>query len=217
MINTRTIIFFDMETGSKNAATTQPLEIAALAINPRKLEIIPNSLFHSYIKPWDEKTRKKKGLDEIQDEALAVNKITPEMWKNSPTEDIVWANFVAWTHQWNLKKSSWEAPIASHFNGINFDMKIVDRLCTMYDPWDKKKQQQKVFNPIIQIDLSHITFMLNENNPEVDGNSMAAVRKWLNLSDAAAHSATGDVEQGADILCRCLRLLRSWSSKTQFN
>lgn len=216
MINTRTIIFFDFETGGKNASTTQPLELAAVAINPRKLEVIKDSLFHSYIKPWDEKTLLKKGMDKIEEEALAVNKLTLDMLESSPTEDVVWKSFCSWVYQFNVKKSSWEAPIAAHFNGINFDMKIVERLCSMYDPWDKKRCQQKIFNPITQLDLSHVTFMMNENNPEVDGNSMGAILKHLEAPTDGQHSASWDTLMGAELLCRYLRMIRSWSHRTDF-
>lgn len=215
MINTRTYIFYDFETGSKNGPTTQPLELAAVAICPRKLEVIEESLFHSFIKPWPEEVRIAKELDSIEDEALKVNNITLDMLEDSPTEDVVWGNFVEWTYQYNFKKSSWDAPIQAHFNGTNFDVKIVDRLCKMYGPWDKKRGQQKVFNPIESVDLARITYLFNENN-EVEGNSMNAVREWLGLSTEGSHRASTDVLDGARILCRFMKLIRTWAKKTAF-
>ncbi len=215
MINTKTIIFYDFETGSKKARTTQPLELAAVAINPRKLEVIPDSLFHSLIKPWPEDIRIAKGLDPIEDEALAVNHIELKDLEGAPTEDIVWKNFTQYTYQYNPKKSSWDAPIQAHFNGANFDMHITDRLCEMYDPWDKKWNKQKIFNPIEFIDLARITWLMNENN-HVEANNMNAIREWLGIPTEGSHRADKDVLDGAEVLCRMMRLMRSWSLRTEF-
>lgn len=216
MINTRTFIFFDFETGSKTPKTTQPLELAAVAINPRKLEIIEDNLFHSKIKPLSDEEAIAKGLDPVQKEALDVNKLTIEELQGWPLEQAVWENFVKWTYQWNFKKDSWGAPIAVHFNGTNFDMHIVDRLCRMYDPWDKKKEQQKIFNPIQQIDLKDLIFCFHENNPEIEGNSMAHVRDFHGYSTEGAHRADKDVMDGANTFCDYMKLIRHWSKRTDF-
>lgn len=216
MINTRTIIFYDFETGSLNPHKTQPLELAALAIDPRKLEVISGSLFHAKIKPLVDDDAIARELDPVQKTALAVNHITIEELQNCPSEEQVWNSFVDYTYQWNPKKSAWEAPIAAGFNITHFDSKIVQRLCKAYGPFDNKKEQQKVFNPMQAIDLRDIMWLINENSPDIEGNSMDAIRGWMGIPTEGAHSANIDVEQGAELLCKMMRLIRYWSSRTTF-
>lgn len=216
MINTRTIIYYDFETGSLNPSTTQPLELAALAIDPRKLEVIKGSLFHAKIRPLDDEQATAASLDPVEKTALAVNHLTLEELQDCPTEESVWKSFVDWTYQFNPKKSTWEAPLAAGYNINNFDCKIINRLSEWYDPWDKKKCQQKIFNPIQSIDLKDIMWLINENNPEIEGGSFDAIRKWMGMPTDGAHKANIDVEQGAELLTRMMRMLRSWSSRTTF-
>lgn len=216
MINTKPYIFFDFETGSTTPETTQPLELAAVAICPRKLELIPNSLFHSFIKPLSDEDAIKRGLDPVQKSALDVNKIKLEDLEDAPNEKTVWGSFTNWTYQWNIQKDSWNAPIAVHFNGQNFDMKIVSRLCKEYGPYNDKRKEQKIFNPIQQIDLKDICFLVNENNPEIEFNNMNAIREWLGMTTEGSHRADRDVIDGANIYCRFQRFIRHWASKTKF-
>ncbi len=216
MINTRPICFLDFETGSLNPNTTQPLELAAVMIDPRKLEIIPDSLFHAKIKPVDDDIAIAKELDTVQKTALAVNHITLEELQDCPSEEEVWHSFVKYIYQWNPSKNNFNAPLASGFNINNFDMKIVNRLCEWYGPWDKKREQQRLFNPMQIIDLRDITWLINENNPEIERNSFDALRAWLGLSADGSHSAQVDVMQGAELLCRLMKWIRTCAAKTDF-
>ena len=50
-MNFRDIIVFDFETGSRNPLTTQPTQIAAIALHGRKLTIQPGGIFNSEIRP----------------------------------------------------------------------------------------------------------------------------------------------------------------------
>lgn len=217
MINTRTYIVYDFETGSLNPHTTQPLELAAIAVCPRTLEIIPDSLFHSRIKPLSDSQAKKKGLDTIQKSALDKNKLDLEELKQWPDEKTVWQSFVNYTYQWNVQKDSWNSLISVGFNIDKFDCHIIDRLAKTYGPWDDKKSWQKVFNPIESIDIKKFLFQINENNPEIDSNSMDAVRKWLGKPESGfEHRADEDVKDIAHVFMKCQKLIRYWSSKTVF-
>jgi DNA polymerase III epsilon subunit-like protein len=222
------ICLYDFESGSINPRTTQPLELAAVMIDARKLEIIKDSLFCSKIKPLSDEDAVKKGLDPIQKSALAVNNLSLAELDKAPDEKTVWNNFIQYQYRFNIKKDTWNAAISCGFNITNFDKYIVDRLCKTYGPWDDKKQQQKIFNPVQSIDLKDITFLMNENNPEVDRNNFDTIRSWLNLdmdsiahhltddSMRGAHSAAVDVLQGAEVLCKMMKLIRHWSKKTDF-
>lgn len=216
MINSKPYIFWDSETGSLNPEKTQVLSIAAIAICPRKLEIIPDSMFYSLINPLEDEQAIKRGLDPVQKSALDVNKLDLNELKNWPDEKTVVNNFREYVYQFNPKKDSWNAPIAAHFNGRKFDMIILNRLAKDYGFWDEKKNQQKLFNPIQDVDLKDIMWMINENNPEIESNSLDSIRSWLGMSTDNSHEVRQDVMDGAKILTRMLKFLRHWSSKTSF-
>lgn len=211
------IPYYDFETGGLDREITQPLEIAAVMIDPRKLEIIKDSLYHSMIKPLDDEEAIKKGLEPVQRSALAKNNISLASLENAPDEKTVFQDFVKnYLYKYNVKKDSWNAPIPAGFNIDNFDKYIIDRCCKAYGFWDVKKKQQKIFNPVQSIDLKNITFLLNENNPEVERNSFDCIRDWLGLSKEGAHSAKVDVLQGAEIFCKFMRFIRHWVKMTDF-
>jgi len=209
--------FYDWETGSLNPKTTQPLELAAVMIDSRKLTIIKDSLFYAKIKPLSDDEAIKKGLEPIQKSALAKNNIKLEDHADSPDEKTVWEDFVEYQYRYNKKKDTWNAAIPAGFNIDNYDKYIVDRMCEWYGPWDKKREQQKIFNPIQSVDLKNITFLFNENNPTVPANNFDAIRAWLNLATAGAHTAKVDVMQGAEVFCKMLKCIRYWAAKTDFS
>ena len=49
MINTHKIISLDFECDGVNPFTCNPTQLAAIAIHPRTLEIIPDSEFNSFL------------------------------------------------------------------------------------------------------------------------------------------------------------------------
>ena len=53
MLNLRKICVFDFETDSPDPHTCQPVELAAIMIDPRKLKIIEKSDFSSMMRPAD--------------------------------------------------------------------------------------------------------------------------------------------------------------------
>ena len=84
-------LMYDTETGSRNPNTTQAIQLACIAIEPRSLEIIPNSEFESLIKPeFDEIKCKELGIDPLEDQALAVNGKTREELAKAPQLKVVW-------------------------------------------------------------------------------------------------------------------------------
>ena len=210
------IVYYDYETGSLNPSTTQPLELAAVMIDPRKLEIIKGSEFHSFIRPFEPAEAAKLGLAPIEQQALAKNNIKLDDLMDYPDEKTVWQDFVDYQYQYNPKKDTWNAAISAGFNIDNYDRYIVDRLCERYGPWDKKKGQQKIFNPVQSVDLKNITWLFNENNPAVERNSFDSIREWLGLSTDNAHRAIIDVRQGAAVLCSFMKMIRFWVGKTDF-
>jgi DNA polymerase III epsilon subunit-like protein len=216
-MNFNPIVFLDFETCSKNPNKTQPIQLAAVCIHSRRLELIKNNEFQSYIKPiFDDKAAIEAGVDPIEEEALKVNKITREQLIDAPNLDVVWKQFVDWVNSFNYKKTVWTSPILAGFNNNGFDDKIIHRLCERYGPFNKEREQQALFHPIHNIDLMKVMWLWTENNDDIKSLSMDSIRTWLGMSKENAHNAIQDVKDGATLLTQVLSLTRHFGTKTRF-
>lgn len=221
-MNYKSYIVFDFETTSKYPETTQPVQIASVAVHSRKLEIIPGSEFNSLMKPvFDEDECERLGLDPLHPEAVAIHGKTEEMLREAPETESVWRNFVDYVNQYNYKGNSFTAPIAVGYNSKNFDNVITKRLC-MSDPYnfgpvDKKFNTQGIFNPITSIDVYDQMFTLFENNKSVT--SLSAdnlIRKYMGYNKGTAHDALSDVIMTAEVFIRYQKMIRALASKKEF-
>lgn len=207
------LLFYDYESCSKKAVTTQPIQLCAIAIDPIKLEIKENGIWHSYIRAVEDPEEcARLGVDTIQDEALAVNGITMEQIRSAPSLDVVWADYVNFVKGYG---AGWNAPIRAGFNNCNFDAKIDDRLCKLYGQWDNVWGTQKLYHPIHTMDIMHDVFRWTyRNNPR--SVSMDTTRKNLGISDKIAHNAIKDCLDGAMLLIKYLRLYNSFTTKVKW-
>lgn len=219
-MNHNTIIFLDFETGSRNAYKTQPIQLAAVAIHSRRLEIIEGSEFNSLMRPYPDEECDKLGLDCIEDGALKVNGKTREEIEIAPSPKAVWGKFVDYVNSFNYKKSIWTAPICAGFNNNGFDDIIINRLCGYepykFGPFDNTFCKQGLFHPINNIDLMKIVFNWFENNQELRSMSMDNLRDYLGMSKENAHDALQDVKDGANVLIKFMKLHRTFSEKVRF-
>lgn len=218
MINRNTYIMYDFETGSRNPKTTQPIELAAIAINPRTLEIIPGSEFYSLIKPFDDEEAKAKGLDPLEDGALEVNKKTREILKTAPDIKAVWQNFIQYVSSFNYKGGRWDAPIPVGFNNNGFDDIIIERICCSA-PWNlgpKDERGATLFHPVQNVDLMRLMFPWMESNTELKSLSMDNLREYFGMDNKNAHTADQDVKDQAEIFCRFMKMSRQFSGKVTF-
>lgn len=222
-MNYRTIICYDFETTSPSAETTQPVQLAAVAIDPRKLEIIPGSEFESLMKPvLDDDECERLGVDALTDGAIAVHKKTREILANAPETKAVWENFVDYVNRYNYKKTNFTAPISMGFNIDNFDSVIVQRLCSQdpynFGPVNKKNGKQDVFSSFMSIDMMKNSFILFENNKEV--NSLSAdnlIRGYMGYEDQGqSHDALSDVIMTAEYYIRYQKMIRNLVAKKNF-
>lgn len=211
-----TYIFYDFETGSRNAKKTQPIQLAAVAIHSRKLEIIPNSEFNSMICAYDDEEAIAKGLDPLEDGALKVNKKTREEIFAAPHKKIVWKQFQDYVDRYNYNNNKWSAPIMVGFNNNGFDDIIIDSLAAEFGPYDKEYQKQNLFHPIYNFDLFKMVLSWFENSEEVKKYSMDYMREYLGMDQEGAHDALVDVKQGAEMFIRFLKLQRTMSRKVKF-
>ena len=217
MANYRDIIVFDFETGGANPHTCQPTQIAAIAIHARKLEVQPGGIFNSEIRPIiDDEKAIAAGVAPLEEKALEITRKNREDLAKAPPPKVVWKKFAEFCNQFNFKGTSFTAPVAAGYNIIGYDLPIVQRMCEQYGPLDKKKNTQKIFNPIFTIDLMHIIYCWFENNQDVTGYSMDYLRDYFGLSKDNNHDALQDVKDTANLMIKFLRLQRSLLKKIKF-
>jgi DNA polymerase III alpha subunit (gram-positive type) len=236
-MNYKDIIFLDFETTGKNCNTAQPIELAAVAINGRRLEINHEEKFSSLIRPiFDEAECARLGLQPVTEEVLRITNIDMEELKLAPDLKTVWSQFEQFTYKFNPKRNTWTAPIMAGFNINRYDLPIINRICGGhfwqkqifpaeflskakeagikieepygFGPWDESYQSQKLFNKIIVLDLMEMVWTWTENSMQIESNGMGAVRDWLGIDSTGAHRALKDVEDGAEIVTRFLKLQR---------
>lgn len=222
-MNTSNIIFYDFETGGPNPFGCQPTQLSAIAIDGRRLNIIENSVFNSLIKPiFDEKQCQELGLDQVQDEALELTKLTKEQLEKAPELKVVWQSFCAYVEKYKKGKSIFSNPIRSGYNIDRFDNVICDRIMGGkspwgFGPWDSDRQEQRLFHPRDCIDLMRCyVWPWTENNSDIKSISMDALCEWLGIEHSKAHNAVADVIVGANVLIRFMKLTRSIAPKVQF-
>lgn len=202
-----TIVVFDFETGSLDISKCEVIQVAAMAIDKKKLEPIPNAIFESLIKPRD--------FNNLQDEALAVNKKTREELKQAPSIEIVWKKFIDFLSMFNTGKGSFTAPIPAGKNIRHFDMPIFERICSELKYVDKNGSQTW-FNRRSMYDLDEIMLLWFENTSDLPNMKMDTIRDYFGMSKAGAHDALVDVKQTSDLITHFLKLHRSIYPKIKF-
>jgi DNA polymerase III epsilon subunit-like protein len=206
--NDCTLLVFDTETGSLDVATAEILSIAAVAIDPQTLERVPNGEFYSLMRP--------ENMANVQDGALAVNKLTRAELAKAPPRELVWRKFVDFVRQQNPKgRSPFTAPIACGKNIRAFDLPLCARLCAQYGDVDKAGRPN-IFNQRWTLDLEDFLWLWFESRQDLPSYKLDDVREYMGLSKDGAHSAITDAQQTADLIVHFLRLHRRVSPKVQF-
>lgn len=212
----RDILVFDFETGGRNPLKCQPTQIAALALDGKNFR--PKGEFNSLMRPIiDDDAAVAAGLDPLEDEALRKTRKTREELANAPMPESVWNKFSVFVNKYNWKGSPYFAPIPCGFNIIGYDMKIVDRLCKQYGPWDEKRGCQKLFHQIYKIDVMDDVWLWTEGDPNVKSISMDSLRERMGLSSENAHDALQDVKDVANIFIKLQKSRRAVYRNMKFD
>lgn len=212
----RDYIIFDFETGSRNPHKTQPTQIAAIALDGRNFNM--KGQFNSEIQPiFDDEEAIKAGVDPIEDEALKITGKTREGLAQAPPLKSVWQKFTKFVSQYNWKGDAFFNPIPVGFNIIGFDMIIVNRLCEQFGPWDKERNQQKLFSKVYKFDIMDSIFAWTESDPSVRSISMDALRERMGLSSENAHDALQDVKDEANIFIKLMKTHRAIYQNMNFD
>ena len=212
----RDYIVFDFETGSRNPHRTQPTQIAAIALDGRTLQM--KGQFNSEIKPiFDDEKAIAAGFEPVQDEALKITGKTREALEQAPSLKSVWNKFTKFVDQYNWKGDTFYNPIPVGFNIIGFDMIIVNRLCKEFGPYDKDREQQKLFSKVYKIDIMDNIFAWTESDPSVRSISMDSLRQRMGLSLDNAHDALQDVKDEANIFIKIMKTHRAVYQNMNFD
>jgi DNA polymerase III epsilon subunit-like protein len=204
----RDIIVFDFETGGRNPLRCQPTQIAAIALDGRNFRL--KGEFNSMMRPiLDDDKALKAGVDPIEEGALKVTGQTRSQLARAPLPKGVWKKFVTFVNKYNWKGTPYFAPIPAGFNILGYDMKIVDRLCKEYGPYDDKRESQKLFHQIYKIDVMDDVWLWTEGDPDVKSISMDSLRERMGLSSENSHDALQDVKDTANIFIKLQKSRRA--------
>jgi DNA polymerase III epsilon subunit-like protein len=213
MANKKTIVVFDLETDSTDPSICNIVQIGAVAINPIKLEIIPDSEFNIRVKPPGiEKPEyiTEQISDTINFHARVMN-ITREdviaTWKRGADTRFAWGLFSDYINKHNPTKSMHTAPIAAGVNLKDFDLIIADRLNAKYGV-------NTMFNGRDKVDLKDMIFLWFEGLTFGPVNyKMDTLRQFFKMETDGGHDALKDVRDEAELIIRFMKLHRECASK----
>ncbi len=215
-MDTNKICCYDFESGSKIATRTQPIQLSAVMIDPVKLEVVKNSIFDTYIQAIEDIDEcDKLDIDLVQQEALDVNHITWEQIRGGVSLEQAFKSFREYVGSYAKTKRNWDQPIRAGFNIINFDNKIIDRLCLQYGAWDDKWCTQTLFHPIHMYDMMTMVRFYTEGQ-NFQSVSFDAIREWWGINKEHAHNSKKDVLDNAYGIIKFLKLFRSQYPKIKW-
>jgi DNA polymerase III epsilon subunit-like protein len=223
-MNTHKIICVDYESDSPNPLTCSPTQLSAIAIDPRTLQIIPDSTFNSLIRPVDidceDYCEAHKSTLEFHGKVMAKSvEEVYQTWLAAPAQKTVWEDFLTYLNKYHNNRSKartvFSAPIIAGYNILGFDLIIMQRLCEKYHNVDKQGRQTIFYNRD-KIDVMNYVFLFFENSAEIDSYSLDSMRDYLGIPTEGGHDALKDVIDTAKILIEFQKLCRNIAKKTQF-
>ncbi len=205
-MNYKDYIVFDFETTGVRIGYHEPIQIGAVVVDPRTLEIRQGASFQSLMRPLHP--------DRADEKALQINGRTLSELAAAPHPKLVWKEFSNFVQQYNVKKSKFTAPIPVGYNSARFDLPIANILCQEYGPWDDKKEEPTLFSHHM-LDVIQLAFVWLENNPDVRSLKLDTLRDYFGISKDGAHDALNDAIVTAKILIKYLRFNRHVLTKNK--
>lgn len=213
-----------METDGSDPYVCSPVQLAAIMVDPIKLEIIKDSEFNINLKPekLDLNVDNPYTDSDILDWHSKVRGSTPdailEDWKTYPAQEKSWKMFINYLdkyHSRSSKKNIFSAPVAAGYNIFRFDLKITERLSKKYHNVTNEGTSS-LFYPRDTIDVMNLVFYWFEGSKEIKNLTMDTLREYLGISKENSHDALKDVKDTAEILIRFLKLHRKLFDKVKF-
>ena len=229
-MNNNKICVFDFETDGSDPSVCSPVQLSAVMIDTQRLEIIKDSEFNAYFKPERLEQAGQSATSEIYKDSDIlewhgkVKGVDKEeifkQWMDYPEQKHSWQQFVSYLDNYHnvygkRTRSQFSAPIASGYNIIRFDMKIINRLSSKYNNLNKENITN-LFHPRDQVDIMNVAWLWLENLSEIKSLALDNLRDYLGIDKTNAHDAVKDVKDCAQILMRFLRLHRNLSNKVKF-
>ena len=220
-MNHRWIIVYDLETDGPDPTTANPVEIAAVPVNPRTLEIKMDDTFEVTVKPpgidKDEyfTTGVQKTIDWHASTRGCSSADIVSTWKKGKSQKVAMKNFCSYLQKYHIEKDPvrriyFTEPAYSGYNVDGFDDIIIRNMC------DKHKLDYP-FAKMGNMDLLHYITYWFENMPEPENYKMDTLKEFFGLvSHGQAHSAISDVVDTAKILVRFLKFARRQVSIDKF-
>lgn len=224
MANNQKICVFDLETDGKDPNVCSPVQIAAIMVDPFKLEIIEDSEFNINLKPaaLDSNADYKYEDSDVLDFHAKVKNTSKakvlEEWQGYPKQDAGWKMFVSYLEMYHIrsdKKSCFTAPIAAGYNINRFDLKIIEKLSVKYKNVNKEGNSS-LFYPRDVVDIMNLMFYWFEGSKDLSSYTLDNVRDYFGISKEGAHDALKDVKDSANILIRFMKLHRKMFAKIKF-
>ncbi len=215
-MNYRKLVVFDFETDGVNPEECNPVQVAAIVIDPRTLTPIKGAEFNSMMRPPDiEKDGyltdavKSTIAWHAKNQGVTSEKII-EIWKSSPDQKTVWKQFSSFVNRFNGKNTKFWAPVPCGANIRNFDLIISDRLNESYNI-------KTMFWPRDRVDLLDFCFYWFEDYEDGPKNyKVDTLREYFGIPDRGAHDALVDVQDCAEMIVRFIRLHRRSSKNVKF-
>ena len=213
-----------METDGTDPSLCSPVQLAAIMVDPIRLEIIKDSEFNINLKPekLDDMADNPYTDSDILDWHAKVRGSSPEQilseWKAYPAQNKSWETFINYLdkyHSRSTRKSMFSAPVAAGYNIFRFDLKITERLSKKYDNVTSDGTSS-IFYPRDTIDVMNLIFYWFEGSKEIKNLTMDSLRGYLGISTSGSHDALKDVKDTAEILIRFLKLHRKLFEKIKF-
>jgi len=217
-MNNRWIIVFDWETDGPDPTTCNPVELAAVPVDPRTLEVKTDQAFKAVIKPdgidteeYFTKARQDTIAWHAKQRGVSSEEIV-EDWKSGQSEKVVWKNFCNYCSKYHVDKKPGQwftEPVPSGYNIINFDIPIARRLA-------KKYKTKLPFSEVSKIDMMDILFMWFENLDEPSSMKLDAFRKFFGMKAIQAHEALSDTIDEAELMVKFIKFHRRQASVGKF-
>ena len=211
-MNYNNYVVFDFETTGVNPKTAQIVQIAALTIDGRRLDIIEGSEFNILVKPLYGEECAKAELEELSEGAIRVHKKDHAILaENGVSIENATSNFKSYVDDKNFSKTKWKAPIPAGYNINGYDIPILKRDLD-------RTGLDSPFHPIFTVDVMQLMFLFFENDKNVSSLSAdSLIRKYMGWKDEGqSHDALSDVIMTAELMIKTMRTIRKTSSGIKF-
>lgn len=211
-MNTSNYVVYDFETTGVSTDTAQIVQIGAVTVDGRRMEIVEGSEFDILIKPLYGEECATAGLQELTEGAINIHKKGHALLAEKGVSlETGLSSFVSYVNDKNYSKTKWKAPIPAGYNINNYDNPILERDLV-------RTGLTNPFHPTISMDVMQVMHMFFENDKNVHRLSAdSLIRKHMGWKDKGeSHDALGDVIMVAELMIKSMRLIRKSVSTIKF-